>query len=163
MAASDYIRWFADLRMRDVPLVGGKTASLGELYSTLASEHIAVPNGFAVTPKAYRDAITEADAWCKLHEQLDDLDKTDVDHNGCTDLVLTSSEATGSAMWSLLSTCQGFLSPAKWLDGTGFGWSGVTPLVGDVNGDGVVCGKPYSVSVVAITEPGSSNILNENY
>lgn len=79
MAASDYIRWFADLRMRDVPLVGGKTASLGELYSTLASEHIAVPNGFAVTAKAYRDAITEADAWGKLHEQLDDLDKTDVD------------------------------------------------------------------------------------
>ncbi len=79
MAAPDYIRWFADLRMRDVPLVGGKTASLGELYSTLASEHIAVPNGFAVTAEAYRDAITEADAWDKLHEQLDDLDKTDVD------------------------------------------------------------------------------------
>ena len=79
MAASDYIRWFRDLRMRDVPLVGGKTASLGELYSTLSAEHIDVPNGFAVTAEAYRDAMTEAGAWDELHAQLDDLDKTDVD------------------------------------------------------------------------------------
>jgi large subunit ribosomal protein L30e len=28
---------------------------------------------------------------------------------------------------------------------------------------GVVCGKPFSVSVLSITEPGSSNILNEKY
>ena len=79
MAAPDYIRWFADLRMRDVPLVGGKTASLGELHSMLSAEHISVPNGFAVTAQAYREAMAAAGAWDKLHEQLDDLDKTDVD------------------------------------------------------------------------------------
>ena len=35
MDASSYIRWFRDIRLADVPLVGGKTASLGELYSAL--------------------------------------------------------------------------------------------------------------------------------
>ena len=40
-----------------VPLVGGKNASLGELYSTLSSEGVRLPNGFALTAAAYRDAI----------------------------------------------------------------------------------------------------------
>jgi pyruvate,water dikinase len=78
MTDPDYIRWFSDLRMCDVPLVGGKTASLGELYATLSAEHIRVPNGFAITAEAYRDAMTEAGAWQKLHAQLDDLDVSDV-------------------------------------------------------------------------------------
>jgi len=81
-AAHDYIRWFGDLGMRDVPLVGGKTASLGELYARLSSAHIEVPNGFAVTAEAYRDAMTEAGAWAKLHELLDDLDRDDVHQLG---------------------------------------------------------------------------------
>ena len=79
MTKMNYIRWFSELRIRDVPLVGGKTASLGELYSTLTSEHIEVPNGFAVTAEAYRDAMRDAGAWEKLHALLDDLDKDDVD------------------------------------------------------------------------------------
>ena len=77
-AERDYIRWFTDLRMRDVPLVGGKTASLGELYAMLSSASIEVPNGFAVTAEAYRDAMTEAGAWAKLHGLLDDLDQRNV-------------------------------------------------------------------------------------
>ena len=46
---SGYIRSFLEIGLQDVGLVGGKTASLGELYSTLASEGVAVPNGFAIT------------------------------------------------------------------------------------------------------------------
>ncbi len=94
-----YIRWFADLRMKDVPLVGGKTASLGELYSTLSADHILVPNGFAVTADAYREAMTEAHAWDKLHHLLADLDKNDVNQlaeraAACRKIVY---EATGGA------------------------------------------------------------------
>jgi hypothetical protein len=60
----------------------------------------------------------------------------DVDGNRGADLILTTDEgATGSAGMVLLSTWQGFLPPARWWNGTGFGWVGVTPLVGDVNGD----------------------------
>ena len=43
--ASEVVRWFAALRMEDVPLVGGKNASLGELYSALAEAGVRVPNG----------------------------------------------------------------------------------------------------------------------
>jgi pyruvate,water dikinase len=49
------IRWFKDLGLTDVPLVGGKNASLGELYRELASAGVQVPNGFAITADAYRD------------------------------------------------------------------------------------------------------------
>jgi pyruvate,water dikinase len=50
-----FIRWFTDLGVNDVPLVGGKNASLGELYRELASAGVQVPNGFAITADAYRD------------------------------------------------------------------------------------------------------------
>ena len=72
-----FIRWFKDIRLADVPLVGGKTASLGELYA-LSGRGILVPNGFALTAEAYRDALSNAQAWDKLHGLLDGLDKTQV-------------------------------------------------------------------------------------
>jgi pyruvate,water dikinase len=52
---ASFIRWFKDLGLTDVPLVGGKNASLGELYRELASAGVQVPNGFAITAEAYRD------------------------------------------------------------------------------------------------------------
>ncbi len=75
---SSYVRWFKDLRNSDVALVGGKNASLGELYATLTPKGVRIPNGFALTAAAYRDALTEAGAWPKLHALLDTLDKSDV-------------------------------------------------------------------------------------
>jgi pyruvate,water dikinase len=79
MAMNDYVRWFSDNRLGDVALVGGKNASLGELYATLSSEGVRVPNGFALTAEAYRDALTAANAWQLLHPLLDNLDKRHVD------------------------------------------------------------------------------------
>ncbi len=78
MSNPKYIRWFKDLRVGDVALVGGKNSSLGELYTAFPPGAVKVPNGFAVTAEAYRDAVTEAGAWDALHKQLDNLDKTDV-------------------------------------------------------------------------------------
>jgi phosphoenolpyruvate synthase/pyruvate phosphate dikinase len=60
---SPYVRWFNDLRLSDVPLVGGKNASLGELYSGLTAAGVRVPNGFALTAEAYREVLTDANAW----------------------------------------------------------------------------------------------------
>jgi pyruvate,water dikinase len=51
---TSYIRWFRDIRLADVPLVGGKTASLGELYGELGAAGVRVPDGFAITAEAYR-------------------------------------------------------------------------------------------------------------
>ena len=73
--ASQYIRWFKDIRLDSVGVVGGKNASLGELYSSLSEQGIKVPNGFAITAEAYRDALTEANAWQKLRDLLTGLDK----------------------------------------------------------------------------------------
>ena len=79
MTDAGYIRWFSDLSSTDIALVGGKTASLGELYTTLSGEGVKVPNGFAITAQAYRDALTGAGAWDRLHPLLDGLGKSDVD------------------------------------------------------------------------------------
>ncbi|WP_445370908.1 phosphoenolpyruvate synthase [Methylomonas sp. HW2-6] len=73
-----YIRWFNQLSIQDIPLVGGKNASLGEMYQALAVEGIRVPNGFAITADAYRCLLDQADAWPRLHELLDDVDADDV-------------------------------------------------------------------------------------
>ena len=73
-----YIRSFLELGLNDVGLVGGKTASLGELYSVLSSQGVAVPNGFAITADAYRDALSQGDVADELHRLLDGLDKSKI-------------------------------------------------------------------------------------
>ncbi len=76
--AGRYVRWFEELGLADVPLVGGKNASLGEMYRELSGLGLKVPNGFAITADAFRDALTTAGVWDELHELLDNLDKNDV-------------------------------------------------------------------------------------
>ncbi len=56
---SKFIKFFSELRIKDVPQVGGKNASLGEMYSLLAKKKIAVPNGFATTAEAYNFFMEE--------------------------------------------------------------------------------------------------------
>lgn len=47
------ILWFKELGIKDVPLVGGKNASLGEMFQKLTKKKVKIPNGFAVTAYAY--------------------------------------------------------------------------------------------------------------
>jgi pyruvate,water dikinase len=54
MSETPFIRWFREIRLADVPRVGGKTASLGELYGELGQAGVRVPDGFAITAAAYR-------------------------------------------------------------------------------------------------------------
>ncbi|QZA17820.1 phosphoenolpyruvate synthase [Mycobacterium malmoense] len=75
---ASYVRFFEELGVHDVPLVGGKNASLGELYRKLSPAGVRVPNGFAVTADAYRHTLDAAGAWGALHAALDDLDPADV-------------------------------------------------------------------------------------
>lgn len=60
-----FVRWFADIEIGDVASVGGKNASLGEMYRALSSRGVRVPNGFALTAAAYRHFLAEAglDRW----------------------------------------------------------------------------------------------------
>ncbi|MEA3417955.1 MAG: phosphoenolpyruvate synthase [Campylobacterota bacterium] len=74
-----YIKWFSEVSIENVDLVGGKNASLGEMYQNLTIEGIRVPNGFAITADAYRHILDNNDVWGKLHEELDSLDPDDVE------------------------------------------------------------------------------------
>jgi pyruvate,water dikinase len=78
VAMPRYVRWFEELGLSDVPLVGGKNASLGELYRALRPAGVLVPNGFALTAQAYRDVLTAAALWDPLHRRLDGLDSANV-------------------------------------------------------------------------------------
>lgn len=74
-----FIRFLDELGMEDVPAVGGKNASLGEMYRDLRPRGILVPNGFAITSEAYRLILEEAGAATRLHDILDDLDPSSVE------------------------------------------------------------------------------------
>jgi pyruvate,water dikinase len=78
MSTSRYVRFFEEIGIEDVPLVGGKNASLGEMFQKLSSQNVRIPHGFAITAAAYRYMLDEADAWDRLHAELDDLDPADV-------------------------------------------------------------------------------------
>ncbi|HET6793407.1 MAG TPA: PEP/pyruvate-binding domain-containing protein, partial [Acidimicrobiales bacterium] len=82
MTSRRYILPFAQFGIDDVAVVGGKNASLGEMYRSLAGQGIRVPNGYAVTAEAYRHALDAAGAWGALHEALDGLDGGDVTELG---------------------------------------------------------------------------------
>ncbi|MFH1162368.1 MAG: phosphoenolpyruvate synthase [Candidatus Jorgensenbacteria bacterium] len=59
MTYKPFIIWFKDIRLKDVPKVGGKTAGIGEMYSNLTKRGISVPDGFAITAGAYRYFLKE--------------------------------------------------------------------------------------------------------
>jgi pyruvate,water dikinase len=76
---SQYIRHFNELGMADVDSVGGKNASLGELYRELAAAGVRVPDGFAITVTAFRALLDQANAGPRLAAALEGLDANDVD------------------------------------------------------------------------------------
>lgn len=66
--------WFKDISLKNIPEVGGKNASLGEMYTHLSKKAIAVPNGFAVTAQAYQIFLIENKLDKKIREILKGLD-----------------------------------------------------------------------------------------
>ncbi|GAA5214389.1 phosphoenolpyruvate synthase [Corallincola platygyrae] len=65
-----YIRWFKDLTIEDIPLVGGKNASLGEMYDLLSDAETRLPNGFAITADAYRALLDHNDLRPEIEREL---------------------------------------------------------------------------------------------
>ena len=74
----EFVKWFEDLRIEDVPSVGGKNASLGEMIRNLKSKDVSVPGGFAVTAYAYKYTIEKEGVDQKIKEILSDLNTHDV-------------------------------------------------------------------------------------
>ena len=65
--------------MRDVPLVGGKNASIGEMIRHLAPLGVSVPHGFATTAQAYRDFLSQSDVSRRIATALDGLKVDDIE------------------------------------------------------------------------------------
>jgi pyruvate,water dikinase len=78
MSETGFIKWLRDIRLDDVPRVGGKTASLGELYGELGAAGVRVPNGFAITAVAYRALLDRDGLRDRLARILKDVTGEDV-------------------------------------------------------------------------------------
>ncbi|MGD9883936.1 MAG: phosphoenolpyruvate synthase [Reyranella sp.] len=76
--SGEAVRWFSEIRAGDLAAVGGKNASLGEMYSVLSGKGVRVPNGFALTADVYRSALTAAGAWPRLAAVLQGAGSDDV-------------------------------------------------------------------------------------
>ena len=74
----DYVLWYQELGMHDVPRVGGKNASLGEMISNLANAGVQVPGGFATTAEAFNEFLDQSGLEKRIHDTLDALDVDDV-------------------------------------------------------------------------------------
>jgi pyruvate,water dikinase len=72
------ILWFDEITIPDVPLVGGKNASLGEMYQNLTKKGVTIPGGFAITATAYRFLIAEAGIEQAIRDALKGLDTHDM-------------------------------------------------------------------------------------
>ena len=74
-----YIKFFKELNNKDVPLVGGKNASIGEMFQELVPVGIKVPNGFAITSEAYWYLLDSGGIKEKIIDLLKDVDVTEID------------------------------------------------------------------------------------
>ena len=73
------VAWLKDLRMADLPQVGGKNASLGEMIGGLTQAGIRVPGGFATTADAYREFLQAGGLAQRIARRLKDLPEGDVE------------------------------------------------------------------------------------
>src|SRR3989338_5337408 len=73
-----FLLWFDQLTIDDVPLVGGKNASLGEMYQNLTKKGVKVPNGFAITAFAYRYIVQKAGIDQEIKNVLRGLDTKNI-------------------------------------------------------------------------------------
>ncbi len=74
------ILWFDELQLSDIPQVGGKNASLGEMRRELRPKGVNIPDGYAVTAYAYRYLLSSAAIREKIKEILSDLDTHNLDN-----------------------------------------------------------------------------------
>ena len=75
-----YIRFFNELNIGDIATVGGKNASLGEMYNNLYPKGIKIPNGFATTSEAYWQLLEENKVKEQIQDILHDLDISDTNN-----------------------------------------------------------------------------------
>ena len=73
MDEKNFVKWYSEVGIKDVPIVGGKNAALGEMYSNLVPLGVNIPDGFALTADAYRYFFKETGLDKKIQQILADL------------------------------------------------------------------------------------------
>jgi pyruvate,water dikinase len=73
---SPFTKKFKNITLADLPDVGGKNSSLGEMYSNLSAKGILVPDGFATTALAFWTFLDYNKLWERLLQLLHQLDRT---------------------------------------------------------------------------------------
>jgi len=73
-----FVKWFEEFGAKDIALVGGKNASLGEMIGNLSKRGVSIPSGFAITAEAYKYVIKKAGISQKIKDTLADLDTHDM-------------------------------------------------------------------------------------
>ncbi|HIE35277.1 MAG TPA: phosphoenolpyruvate synthase, partial [Campylobacterales bacterium] len=90
-----FIKWFKEIGIKDVSLVGGKNASLGEMYNNLTLLGVNIPNGFAISSLAYKYFLDQNNLNKTLNELFSSFDPKDIDNlkivgKKARDLILNS-------------------------------------------------------------------------
>ncbi|MBK7842502.1 MAG: phosphoenolpyruvate synthase [Bdellovibrionales bacterium] len=75
--SSQFIKWFEEISIQDISLVGGKNASLGEMFQRLTPQGINIPPGFAVTADAFSFLVDQSKISEKMYSLLSNLDSQD--------------------------------------------------------------------------------------
>ena len=73
-----FVKWFEEIGAKDIALVGGKNASLGEMVRNLGEKGVNVPSGFAITAEAYKYVVEKAGIGQKIQDTLAGLDTHDM-------------------------------------------------------------------------------------
>ncbi len=73
-----YILWLSDITNDDVRYVGGKNASLGEMWNALVPQGIRIPNAFVITAKGYKHFVNHTGLQEKVKKALEGLDTTNI-------------------------------------------------------------------------------------
>ncbi|MCA9071557.1 MAG: phosphoenolpyruvate synthase, partial [Planctomycetaceae bacterium] len=107
---SDFVRWFENIGIEDVPDVGGKNASLGEMYRELTPGGIRVPNGFAVTATAYRHFLKNTGLDKTTADLLMDLDTQNIanlqEHGHAVRHAILGAELPGDLQEAIVAAYQ---------------------------------------------------------
>ena len=77
-AGGDFVKWYSEVGIDDVPSVGGKNAALGEMYANLVPLGVNIPDGFALTADAYRHFFKDTGLDKSIKEILSDLNTRDI-------------------------------------------------------------------------------------
>ncbi len=80
MKENKFVLWFDEIELKDIPQVGGKNASLGEMRRELTKKKVNIPDGYAITAEAYRYLLESAGITEEIKNILADLDTHDIEN-----------------------------------------------------------------------------------